>query len=91
MFLNIFISTLLMFFIITSPIKSSDDITHDAPILLEPKIQVRYTFYDICKGVRNLTDNVIVYIPMQTKELWEGFDSRSDQHENPIVEVTSCE
>ncbi|WP_026480542.1 hypothetical protein [Ahrensia sp. 13_GOM-1096m] len=59
-------------------------------MLLAPSSEVTLDIHGVCKTIRNLTGEVEAYIPINTKEVWAGMDSRSDQNDNPIIEIKSC-
>ena len=59
-------------------------------MLLAPSSEVTLDIHGVCKTIRNMTDDVEAYIPINTKDVWTGMDSRSDQNDNPIIEITPC-
>jgi hypothetical protein len=59
-------------------------------MLLAPSSEVTLDIHGVCKTIRNLTNDIEAYIPINTKDVWAGMDSRSDQNDKPIIEITPC-
>jgi hypothetical protein len=54
-------------------------------LLLYPRSTVQVSFYGVCQQVKNSSRDTLVYVPVDSREAWVGFDSRK-----PFIKVTPC-
>lgn len=59
--------------------------------MLHPQSGIEITLHGVCLIIENKSPDAQAYIPTDTKEVWENFESYVDKDGKPLITVRPCE